>query len=163
MRLQEHLIQLFTWRWRWNQRNSSFVAETPGAAPSQSSSYHSPCTHSLHFSAFLLATEITLYNAVYIWLVGLLWRLTPQSAPTRIKEAGRITRSIEGIHDNLGSICLLLTGCSTSLREPAIEIYRAFEFQCVCAHQNRDAALWYLFPVGLAYSILKAKRLIGPG
>ena len=159
-RVEHQLVKLFTWRWKWNELNPYSVWEestssNPTAVPGQNRLFESV----FWFSAFERATEIVLYNAVQMWLVGLLWRLTPAHTPAIISSAAQIAAPPAYMLENTTVSPLLLPGVSFSLRDPAIEICRVFEYQCRNVQHSRDSALFYLLPIGLAYSVLEREPL----
>jgi hypothetical protein len=153
-RVEYQLMQLFAWRWKWQALHQSHVLEIPTIQDPQTSQFPLfPST--LHFLDFELATEISLYNAVQIWLIALLYKLSPTSAPSRIIAAATLSASQASFPDSSPSTLLQLPGSATSLRSLAIEIGRVFEYQCKHVHHSREAAYWYLFPMGLAFSVLE--------
>jgi hypothetical protein len=115
-----------------------------------------------------------LYNATLMWLLALLWKVDPMNSrvsdeirfcahrametasnyatmtdPSRAPSPPYITR-------NVSFEPLRRPGQSTDLREPAIEIGRAFEWLSR-NHQrpdNTELNPLYLFPVGMAMSVL---------
>ena len=103
---------------------------------------HRPIRKVLLFSSFSKATELCLYNAILLFLLGLLWTLRPpaNSSPEPIR---------------LSQSCLYMPGDVDSLVEPAIEICRSFEFQLLSVKENRACALFWLFPLGLASKALE--------
>ncbi|GAM43740.1 hypothetical protein TCE0_060f18794 [Talaromyces pinophilus] len=155
-RVEHQLVKLFQWRWKWEKLNrfsawEELVSSNPSAVPGQDRIFNSI----LCFSAFEQATEIVLYNAVQMWLVGLLWRLAQSESPAIISSAARIAATQAGTFEETNVTPLLLPGMSFSLREPAIEICRVFEYQCLNAQHNRGSALFCLLPIGLAYGVLE--------
>lgn len=157
-RLERQLIKLFEWRWNWEKLNQfsaweELVSLNPNrpAMTGQDRIFESIFC----FSAFERATEIMLYNAVQMWLVGLLRELLPLSLSAIISSAARISASRAGTLGDTNFTPLMLPGTSFSLREPAIEICRALEYQCLNMQHSRGAALFCLLPIGLAYGILE--------
>lgn len=96
-----------------------------------------------------------LYNAVQMWLVGLLRSLMPLNSPSIISTAARIAAIQAGTLGDTNITSLMLPGTSFSLREPAIEICRVFEYQCLNLQHSRGAGLFCLLPIGLAYGALE--------
>jgi len=155
-RVERQLVNLFKWRWKWEELNpfsawEEQVSSNSSAAPGQNRVFESVFC----FSAFEQATEIVFYNAVQMWLVGLLWRLAPSNTPAIISLAARIAATQTSTLEATNVTPLLLPGMSFSLREPAIEICRIFEYQCLNVQHSRDSALFYLLPIGLAYCTLE--------
>lgn len=155
-RIEVQLVKLFEWRWTWQAINHNKVSEIPASAtkplPSQLGQAFKT---SLFFNDFELATEITLYNAVHIWLATLLFRHAPSTALTIIVSSAIIAASNTAYTDSTQSSSLSLPGSYVSLRHSAIEIGRIFEYQCARVHTSQAAAYWYLFPIALAYSVLE--------
>lgn len=69
-RVETQLLQLYKWRWEWDEVNNDAVREEAKSRCYESS--HAPFLTSLNFSALSLASEILLYNAVHLWLLELL-------------------------------------------------------------------------------------------
>ncbi|KAE8327916.1 hypothetical protein BDV39DRAFT_204628 [Aspergillus sergii] len=156
-RLERQLIKLFEWRWNWEKLNQFSAWEEPVSLnPNRPAITGQNIFESiLCFSAFERATEIMLYNAVQMWLVGLLRELLPWNSPAIISSAARISASRAGTLGDTNFTPLILPGTSFSLREPAIEICRAVEYQCLNVQHSRGAALFCLLPIGLAYGTLE--------
>ncbi|KAH9205544.1 hypothetical protein DL95DRAFT_439113 [Leptodontidium sp. 2 PMI_412] len=155
-RVERQLVELFKWRWEWERLNQFSaweepVSSNPFAIPGQDRIFESIFC----FSSFEQATEIMLYNAVQMWLVGLLWRLAPSNSATIISSAAQITATRTGTLEDTNANPLLLPGMSFSVREPAIEICRVFEYQCLNMQHSRGPALFCLLPIGLAYGALE--------
>jgi hypothetical protein len=86
----------------------------------------------LWFTSFTHATEISLYTALLLCVLGLLWQIQP----LRQGDAVRISKSP-----------LRLPGEFSKLYEPAEEMCRAFEFQLLHAEHCNEPAQFWLFPL----------------
>ncbi|KAK7988164.1 hypothetical protein PG989_008479 [Apiospora arundinis] len=128
------------------------------------------------------ANDIMLYNAALMWLLALLWKLEPLRAATIIERAAkgaaphpgqathpptgapeytaRPRQSDAAISSSSSFEPLRRPGASLSIRDPAVEICRVYEWQsrnharCAAAE---DQLCLYLFPVGMARSVLDAE------
>jgi hypothetical protein len=101
-----------------------------------------PAIAALVFSSFEKAVEVALYNAVLLCLLGLLWSF-------RDPEDDSLWS------DELANCPLLPPGRARSLVGPAVEICQAFEFQQAHVKGNQQSVLFWLFPLGLANSVLE--------
>lgn len=139
--IEKQLDGLRSWRYLWQSLHANVMYELdPSAIPtSHRLSTQRPFRNVLAYSSFTRATEISLYNAVLICLLGILWSLEPPDAKQTT------------LHDSP----LLLPHEVTSLRDPAIEICRTFEFQLATVKQNQESTLFWLLPLGLASKILE--------
>lgn len=139
--VQEKLDALFKWRYHWNRAHANVTCEldTNAFPASRSLSTYRPFQTVLVYSSFTRATEISLYNAVLICLLGVLWSFKPPAA-----KQPAFCHSI-----------LTLPHEVTSLRDPAIEICRTFEFQLAMVKQSHESTLFWLLPLGLASRILE--------
>lgn len=155
-RIQRQLTKLYQWRWRWQALYADTVFEEEA---SRKLSDHGDARHlfesRLRFSSFERATEICLYNAVQMWLMGILWKTAPGNASTIILSAAQLPIELQGVFGWRYSTPLSLPGTSVSLRDPAIEVCRVFEFQAENVSHSQEPALFYMLPVGLAYSVLE--------
>ncbi len=131
----------------------------------------------LHFTRFGASAEITLYNAVLMWLLALLWKVDPMRAPDTVEQCAERAMSeytnnspLPPSPPHLGSRSsaaaeaamryasfepLRRPGGAISMRDPAIEICRVFEWQASNHSRNREQTVLYLFPIGMALSVLK--------
>ncbi|KAL6243690.1 hypothetical protein RBB50_009123 [Rhinocladiella similis] len=146
-RIEYQLAKLYNWRWHWEEINPNACWEVdPEIIPShQFLQNPRPIRKTLIFSTFSRAIDISLYNAVLLCLLGLLWSLKPvdEEEPSSPVE--------------LSQTPLTLPGNVDSLIEPAVEICRAFEFQLLNVKSSKDSALFWLFPLGLASKVLEDK------
>jgi hypothetical protein len=109
----------------------------------------------LHFQTHSQAAEILLYNAVHMWLIGLLLRLRLDDTTTILATATAAAIDADFPSSSFPRGPLRLPDDTTSLRDPAIEIVRAFEFQMTNPEANRESSLFFLFPLGIAWTVLE--------
>jgi hypothetical protein len=181
-RIEYQVARLYNWRWHWEEINPLSVWEVEvDPAENIIPSHHRflttatanygprPIRKTLIFSSFSKVIEISLYNAVLLCLLGLLWSLQPpidededdddddedspsSSSPLQelLSQTNTTTSTTTPLH---------LPGAIDSLIEPAIEICRAFEFQLSnVKHTSTTSdctALFWLFPLGLASKVLE--------
>ncbi|KAH7028260.1 hypothetical protein B0J12DRAFT_704691 [Macrophomina phaseolina] len=116
------------YQWRW-----AWESRNPGAA----------------FE--LQASEICLYNAVLIWLLHFQGELRPAAfaylSPLPLA-------SFKSSHPSP----LLLPGQVRSLRQPAMEICRSFQYLINSFAKSGETPLSWLMPISLAYYILQEDR-----
>lgn len=158
-RVKATLFFLYCWRYTWELLNPDAAYETkPTAAEAKTR----VIARRLHFrGSHENAAEILLYNAIQLFLLGLiepLSDLTTTAADTTIAQqtaflAATATSFPLSTHPR-GA--LLLPDDVDTLRDLAIEICRAFEFQMHAPEKSRGSNLFFLFPLGIAYEMLKA-------
>ena len=73
------LEQLFELRLRWEEEHSATVWESKDVGDQS-------LRKSIHFSTAVGASEIMLYNAVLLWLLGLLWKLDPVNPESAVSQ-----------------------------------------------------------------------------
>jgi len=143
-RVEFQIERIYQWRWRWEASNTNIAWEAePDMLPADYVLTHfRPIRSFLVFNSCSQATEVSLYNAVLLCLLGLLWTLKPPDdlPPSPVP---------------LPTTPLALPGDIESLTQPAIEICRAFEYQLSHVKSSRDSALFWLFPLGLASRVLE--------
>ena len=144
------LTDLCLWRWQWELISGRYVSSDTQVP------FSSKTLASLHFPHPSAAHECMLYNAVLMWLFGLLYKLEPCSTPLRIRAcaaAAKTKSGLSGLQDHLGTV-LALPGTVISIRDAAVEICRAYSW--VSRHHMlcREPARYYLFPMGMAVSVL---------
>lgn len=151
-RIEYQVARLYNWRWHWEEINPNSVwGVDPTVIPSHQllAVNPRPIRNTLILSTFSKAIEISLYNAVLLCLLGLLWSLNPidgdEYSPSPMELSSQ-SRTQTPLH---------LPGEVDSLIKPAIEICRAFEFQLLNVKNSRDTALFWLFPLGLASKVLE--------
>jgi hypothetical protein len=150
VRVEAQLVKLYEWRWKWHMQNGVGVWEVAATDPRP---MELDPAHLLHFVSFELSVDIMLYSAAHIWLLGLLFRLVPGEATVHIVAAAMSAASRSRYVDPGTKTPLHLPGSHVSLQKLAIEIGQIFEYQSV--QSTKTASYWYLFPMGLAYSILE--------
>lgn len=148
-RLKLQLGQVFKWRWEWEVENPRATREEGGDSEARGAT---------QFASISQAVEITTYNAVLIWLLGLLWKLDPLNTPHTISSTASHPHPPQPSPDT-ATTPLHLPGSATQLRTVAIEICLAFDFQIrnIGEKNNNDhvSALFFLMPIGLAWSVLE--------
>jgi hypothetical protein len=153
IRIKSQLEKLYNWRWAWEVANSLAVWEvdTSSADPSVLCRQHPAGEKELHFATASQSTEIMAYNAALLWLLSLLGKLEPLRVKGIVDAAAAPGRSLF-----LSSSSLLFRpGETYSLRGPATEICRCYDYQIRYGRQSRESSLFYLFPLALAGTVLK--------
>lgn len=146
--LKEDLSFSYQWRWKWEAKNPNAAWElAPSEVPtSRVVSKVRLFEKVLWFRTFTHATELLLYNAVLLCLLGLLWQLEPPPDP----ESQGPT-----------SVPLVLPCEVVNLIEPAEEICRGFEYQLLNVENSRESALFWLLPLGIAAKVLEREPKYG--
>jgi len=177
-RLESLLRNLYGWRWRWQAKfgrgvisqpcqdmHWSIASETRTFAPSNPLYRQAR----IAFTQSNYAADIMLYNAVLIWVLAILWRIQPVLATSIIQECADF--ALETVLDEQSNRdeCdkrisrymsfepLRRPGSSLSVRDPAVEICRVYEWQS--QHHGESGSepnLLYMFPLGMAMSVLGA-------
>ncbi|KAI6087395.1 hypothetical protein F4821DRAFT_107466 [Hypoxylon rubiginosum] len=163
------LERLYHWRWDWQYEYGQCVTiEESGWQPNSPTSRGSYGEiPQLQFGRSVYANDIMLYNAALMWLMSLLWKLEPSGAASIIEgcaQRAAVTSTPSSAqsppmlspHDILFEP-LRRPGASYSIRDPAIEICRAFDWQCRRHEQHAasaDQTCLYLFPLGMARAAL---------
>ena len=147
---------LFQWRWTWDfDHPNAAMEKTRGNYESQGILYPAEARNLLKFSSFTMAVEISLYNAVLLCLLGLLYsELTVEQAQTEINKAAVEAQTPRNCYA-ASALELPLPGL-ISMRAAAVEVIRSFEYQL--SHIGRDEGtptLFWLFPLGLASKVLR--------
>lgn len=146
-RLNVQLEQLFKWRWRWEGENLH-------AAWEEDSHRRASVGRAIRFATLPQAVEIMIYNSVLIWILGLLWKLDPLNVHSAILDAAGNAKDLSSCrYSTLGP--LHLPGEAFQLREIAVEICMAFDFQIRNIKDNAVSSLFFLMPIGLAWSVLE--------
>ncbi|KIW27499.1 hypothetical protein, variant [Cladophialophora immunda] len=152
-RIEYQIAKAHNWRWQWEEMNPTVAWEVdPETLPAdQLLTQPRPVRKVLVFSSFTKAAELSLYNAILLFLLGVLWTLKPpeQESPPSVR-----LPTTQPAGAGTGA-ALFLPGDVDSLVEPAVEICRAFEFQLLASKSSRDSALFWLFPLGLASKALE--------
>jgi hypothetical protein len=140
--LKSDLMALYQWRWNWETANPQAATnlDPEDLPPGMTICDNRVFPKVLWFQNFTQATEISLYNTTLCCILGLLWQFEPpQNVP----------------HLNNAYHPLLLPGQYSSLKPPAEEICRAFEYQVMNVHSSRESALFWLLPLGVTDKVLK--------
>lgn len=146
--VKRDLSALYEWRWKWTENNPNAaweiaLSEVPsGRVISKFRLFEKV----LWFRSFTHATEILLYNAVLLCLLGTLWQFEPPPDP---ESPGQT------------SAPLILPGEVINLIEPAEEICRGFEYQLLNINNSRESALFWLLPLGVAAKVLEMEPAYG--
>ncbi|OJD35218.1 transposase tc1-like protein [Diplodia corticola] len=182
-RVEKCLQNLYHWRWRWESKNPNAVFEVTAKPPGDMKMSEVPpgLQTSLRYQKWLQANEICLYNAVLLWILRFLAELrptafpypspspssqrsspaaSPQSAdsPQSLQSSDEYTYLQDHILANMPRTPLLLPGQARSLRQPAMEICRSFEYLLETFAKSNDIALSWLMPISLAYYVLQDDR-----
>lgn len=147
-RLRFQLEQLFRWRWRWERENlqAAWEGESEGEAS---------VGRAVRFATLAQAVEIMIYNSVLIWILALLWKLDPLHTPAAVSEAASNTQDPWTRHP---AGPLHLPGEAAQLRDIAVEICMAFDFQIRNIKDQAVSSLFFLMPIGLAWSVLEREE-----
>ncbi|KAI0115424.1 hypothetical protein F4814DRAFT_321991 [Daldinia grandis] len=168
------LEKLFRWRWDWQREYGQYVSvdkyewRSITSSPIDSEFAGDPKElRRLRFDRSAQANDIMLYNSALMWLMALLWKLRPLQAKSIIQGCARhaVTSSAllpqsPALSHNILFEPLDQPGTMFSIRDPAIEICRVFDWQCRRHEQCGaldDQACLYLFPLGMARSVLDAE------
>lgn len=151
------LVFLFQWRWHWQDRAGHEVGRDVGfASPEIGSSGE---LTKLRFRHFVLATDIMLYNSTLMWLMALISKLDPRNAILHIQECGTVAASQDGrsTQDRNDFEPLHRPGAVINMRDAALEIGRVFEWSSRHHDRSKETNCLYLFPVGMALTVLRAE------
>ncbi|KAH7386901.1 hypothetical protein DE146DRAFT_186573 [Phaeosphaeria sp. MPI-PUGE-AT-0046c] len=152
-RVETQLILLYQWRWQWQTRSAHEV----GADTTFPQSYPTATepTLRLRFRRFVVASELMLYNATLMWLTALLFKINPNSGSNAIQTCATTAMPAPELVASTSFYPLWLPGGTFSLREPALEICRTFEWVARHHNSSREPTYLYLFPVGMAMTALQ--------
>ncbi|KAL7626454.1 hypothetical protein AAE478_003226 [Parahypoxylon ruwenzoriense] len=173
-RIAVQLEKLYRWRFDWQKRYGQYITTDASQArpndvifKARGSISDSRNLGRLQFARFVYANDIALYNAALMWLMALIWKLEPLRAASIIKgcaqrAAGPLRPPLSPvppalISNNISFDPLHRPGSSFSIRDPAMEICRIFDWQCRHYKQNSssdDQTCLYLFPLGMARGVL---------
>ena len=97
-----------------------------------------------------------LYNATLMWLLALLWKLEPLGANSRIESCALAATPLDADTRYSSFEPLRRPGAAVAVRDPAMEVCHVFEW--ITRHHNRskEPTFLYLFPVGMAMSVLES-------
>ncbi|KAF2718316.1 hypothetical protein K431DRAFT_348796 [Polychaeton citri CBS 116435] len=150
-KIMHELSSLFYWRWRWGAQHTAAACDLErnvdyGLEPTI-------LPRLLHFASFARASEVSLYNAVLICLLDLLYSLQDcQAVAASVMAIAQETRPATS---QTWSRTLQLPDTSGTLRGPSLEIIRAFEYQLCKAQNCRESSLFWLFPIGIASQVMR--------
>ena len=146
-RVQTQLTKLYQWRWQWHARSRHEVClETFDTEP----------IHRLHFVRFVAASEIMLYNSILMWMLALVFKIDPIKAAEHVETCAAASAPPTGPGERYASFApLRRPGASVSLRDPAIEICRTFEWVTRHHDCSNEPTFLYLFPIGMAMTALQ--------
>lgn len=152
-RVEAQLILLFQWRWQWQVQSAHGI----GADFDFQSSFEAATepTLRLRFRHFVIASELMLYNATLMWLMALLYKVNPLGGTNAIQGCAAIATPLPETVAARSFYPLWPPGGTFSLREPALEICRAFEWVARHHTSSREPTYLYLFPVGMAMTALQ--------
>ncbi|EWY83117.1 hypothetical protein FOYG_12969 [Fusarium oxysporum NRRL 32931] len=164
-RVEKQLVALYLWRWQWQARSGNHVESDAGntpqlngrAAEALGSIGTSRQSGRLRLGKFALATELMLYNATLMWLIALYWKIDPVSASARIEACADAAMPDEPANNYLSFEPLRRPGGAVTVRDPAMEICRVFEWVTHHHCRSKEPSFLYLFPMGVAMSVLEAE------
>ncbi|OTB10844.1 hypothetical protein K445DRAFT_27180 [Daldinia sp. EC12] len=167
------LEKVFRWRWHWQREYGQYVSaeeyrrqlNTPPATDFESIDTPKELRR-LRFDRSVHANDIMLYNSALMWLMTLLWKLKPLQTRSIIQGCARHAATSSALSPQSPALShisfdpLSQPGSAFSIRDPALEICRVFDWQC--RHHDQcgaldDQACLYLFPLGMARSVLDAE------
>lgn len=177
-RVERCLQDLYHWRWQWESKNPNAVVEVPAKPPGDLKHSDIPpgLETSLYYQRWLQSMEICLYNAVLLWILRFLGELrpaafpypspspssqhsspapSPQSPDSQQSSSDEYSYLQDHILANMPRTPLLLPGQARTLRQPAMEIARSFEYLLETFAKSTDTALSWLMPISLAYYVLQ--------
>ncbi|KAH6662280.1 hypothetical protein B0J14DRAFT_496261 [Halenospora varia] len=148
-RLTSMLVDLFRWRWEWDEVNPDISSSEDGRTHRRRTSLQI-----LHFSSSTQASDIMLYNSILMWIIGLLNSVSPQNAQKNIMIAATLAKGSTLSFSN-NSSPLLFPGQKAQLCNLAIEICQVFEWQIHDLKNHRSSSRFFLMPIGMAWSVLE--------
>ncbi|KAI1457808.1 hypothetical protein F4805DRAFT_166004 [Annulohypoxylon moriforme] len=173
-RVEGQLERLYRWRWEWQRKCGHHVTvdrcewnQSP-SPKSEGSIGNPPGISRLQFDRPVYANDIMLYNAALMFLMTLIWKLQPSRAASVMGACARraSTASISSPRSPKSPASplpssyfepLTWPGAALSIRDPAKEICRVFDWQCRHHEQHAyfsDQTCMYLFPIGMARTVL---------
>lgn len=172
-RVATQLERLYKWRWDWQRRYGQHVTKDAygwdSSSPSPKAEGRSASPQEsgyLRFDRPVYADDIALYNAALMWLMTLIWRLEPSRATSLIRGCARRAASASSLPPRSSPSMRIISfeplsppGASFSIRDPAMEICRIYEWQCRNHERHAvfsDQTCLYLFPLGMARTVLDA-------
>lgn len=152
-RVSFQLQKLFSWRWGWEELHSRNVKEVSRSPTNATAAVrqHQACKKALEFDSPRRATELMTYNATFLLLLGILRRVDPSSVTPIVEKAAGHDRP-----KDIAKMSPLYRPAETfTLRGPATEICRCYEYQVEHRGSGPNSSLFYLFPLALAGMVLK--------
>lgn len=155
------MFVLYCWRYTWETLNPGAAYETKPTSTTEKPPW---IEKGLHFHSHERAAEIQLYNATQLFLLGLIERLSPNEGQmTTIPQQTALLAATASnypiaIFSSNPDQPLQLPNEITTIRDPAIEIARIFEFQMDVPSRNRESNLFFLFPLGIAWEVMKEEE-----
>jgi uncharacterized protein with LGFP repeats len=95
-----------------------------------------------------------LYNATLMWLIALLWKIDCIGTGRRVEACAAAALPKERLEQHTSFGPLRRPGAAITVHDPAMEICRAFEWISRHHSRSKEATFLYLFPVGMAMSVL---------
>jgi hypothetical protein len=151
----EHLYSLYEWRWAFESRSPGAIIEVDESPRDNEISGSANKFHRtrLQYTGFVPVNELSLYNAIQLFLLRILLDLVDGSSYPEVENFFAEANARRRAHTL--SSPLLLPGEANSLLQVAVEICRLFECQQqTFCEENRDSVLAWLMPMGLAYQVL---------
>ncbi|KAI2465540.1 hypothetical protein F4781DRAFT_21297 [Annulohypoxylon bovei var. microspora] len=166
------LEKLYRWRWDWQHKYGQYVTidiyEGHQSSPSpKTEDFANPTgINRLQFDCPVYANDIMLYNAALMFLMTLIWKLQPSQGASIINACARRASISSTSSPKSPTSPLLPTayfeplswpGAALSIRDPAVEICRVFDWQCQHHEQHAffgNQTCMYLFPMGMARTVL---------
>lgn len=163
-RVIAQLESLFAWRLHWQVAFGSHVYGEPVIRGSTAEPYISR----LYFSSSIAASDIALYNAVFVWLLSFISELEPLRADCIVQDCAyqamlsmpktqfSFTSKQKAVLTGIPAFEPLSgIGSTTKIRDAALEICRVFQWQ---SGNHASAATWeanfvYMFPISLALCV----------
>jgi len=146
VRLEADLENLRQWQWRWAMQNADAAWDASPASTQHSALCKSRVfKDALWFRNFGQSTEILLFNAVLICILGVLSHVSEE---IYIVESPLYTQPRVHVPYRW-----------TSAHRAAVEICRAFEYQLCNIRGSCGTAYFWLLPLGLASKVLRRNTL----
>ncbi|RFU27315.1 hypothetical protein B7463_g9035, partial [Scytalidium lignicola] len=183
MRVIHQLRALYRWRWHWEAHFGTDVDVDKDLTHQGNGTMQIKLGPTgslrpldrLHFKHFGTAADIMLYNSVLMWLLALVWELDPLRAGDLIEQCAsnamehvmwnRNEDTVLDMEFKFGESSVSISrytsfeplrcpGALVSVRDPAMEICRVFEWQSRNHGASREANFMYMFPICMAMSVL---------
>lgn len=152
LRIQLSLTELYQWRIRWDFAHPNVAWEVDRLPSVRTLDVPQDARRMLCYTSFARAVEHSLYNGILMSLLGLL-HLAVSRSEAQIHSQVAAQIALYGLKTT-DTGPLLSVGQNLDLHGCAMEAVRAFEYQVLHIQHRRDSALYWLFPLGLAYQVL---------